>query len=490
MKNWNDTLRCLDTPLPEDIARMKAAGFYSDAIAAIDRLLAEDITQTQNGGSNPDRGQNCLTALPEHWRKMLLAQREIMSRLPGEYPCDADEALALLREKIADVTPEEFRELVAAGRVDWRYVEGKPHYARRFVETLLATDDNYALRAGIRPNIADRVRRTKEAADLQAKGTASARIRLRFTMQPSDAAFARAMEKAKAAGRDAVHARFWLPVPAACPSQSEIRLEGFWREPTAIAPEDAPQRTVFWEADLQENTPVTAEYSYVRSARYVDPLALGALPNVTDAGFAPADYLGEELPHVRFTPGMRQLTEQVIAGAEDEAEAASRIYDYVTLNVKYQFMPPYFVLNDIPETCAYSRHGDCGVQALTFITMCRIAGIPAMWESGLAVNAAEGSCHDWAMFWLEEKGWLYADCSFGGSAARRGEEALRRHYFGSLDTGRFAANHAFQAPLTPPKTSWRADPYDNQLGEMELEGEGLHGQDCHTDVETLLYEML
>ena len=50
-----------------------------------------------------------------------------------------------------------------------------------------------------------------------------------------------------------MHVRAWLPLPAACLSQSDIELEEFTEEPTVIAPENAPQRTVCWEADLTEN---------------------------------------------------------------------------------------------------------------------------------------------------------------------------------------------------------------------------------------------
>ena len=35
------------------------------------------------------------------------------------------------------------------------------------------------------------------------------------------------------------------------------------------------------------------------------------------------------------------------------------------------------------------------------------------------------------------------------------------------------ANNAFQASFTVEKTHWRADPYDNQVGEMETENKGL-----------------
>ena len=170
------------------------------------------------------------------------------------------------------------------------------------------------------------------------------------------------------------------------------------------------------------------------------------------------------------------------------AEKAKRIYDYITLNVHYHYQPAYFVLEDIPTRCAADRRGDCGIMALTFITLCRIAGIPARWQSGLSVGPGKCGCHDWAMFYIAPRGWMYADCSYGGSMARAGEEELRRHYFGSLDPGRMVANRAFEAPFDPPMTGFRADPYDNQTGEMEADGVGLYRDQVETTKETVRYE--
>ena len=128
--------------------------------------------------------------------------------------------------------------------------------------------------------------------------------------------------------------------------------------------------------------------------------------------------------------------------------------------------------------------------ALTFITLCRIAGIPAKWQSGLATQRSTVGCHDWAKFYIEPWGWMYADCSYGASMARAGEEELRRHYFGSLDPGRMVANRAFGAPFDPPMYGFRADPYDNQTGEVEADGVGLYGDQVVSTKETLCYEEL
>ena len=126
---------------------------------------------------------------------------------------------------------------------------------------------------------------------MEREGSASADITLRTSIRMSDEAFAAALEKAKAEGRDAVHVRAWLALPAACPSQSHITLDGFTETPAHIAAEDAPQRTVCWEADLTENRTFGAEYSYRETAVYADPLSF------TPDAEQPDLYTGEEAPH-------------------------------------------------------------------------------------------------------------------------------------------------------------------------------------------------
>lgn len=125
--------------------------------------------------------------------------------------------------------------------------------------------------------------------------------------------------------------------------------------------------------------------------------------------------------------------------------------------------------------------------ALTFITLCRIAGIPARWESGFAVapgtravTTGRGSASPRGLDVCR----LLLRCLHGPP----GREVLRRHYFGSLDTGRMVANSAFEAPFDPPMLGFRSDPYDNQSGEMEADGVGLYGDDTVTTKEVLKFE--
>jgi transglutaminase-like putative cysteine protease len=437
----NDNFRYLNIGLPEDVARRKAYGDFEGALAAIDRRLRRADT-------------------PEAMRRCLTAQRELICRLPADYPLTRGDALALARKSIPDFSEEEFDALVDDCRIDWIYVRGVPHYFNRFFDSLCKTDAAIARRAGVRPigadghdssgMLADTLRRMRE------RGSVSLRIRCRASVELK-------AEDFRAGGR----VRAYLPLPCACDGQSDIRIEAVSPAPTRVSPETAPQRVVFWEEQLTENHPFTVEFSYTRTARYTD------LSHPLPGGVSPTFDTEELPPHAVFTPYLWELARTLTEGVEEPLEKARRFYDFITQNVKYAYSRAYFCLENIPDACARNLTGDCGMMALLFITLCRCAGIPARWESGWKAEPGFCGAHDWARFYAAPYGWLYADPSFGCGAAREGDEARRQHYFGNLDPFRMAANTQFQADFDVPKDHWRADPYDNQVGEMETESRGL-----------------
>ena len=169
---------------------------------------------------------------------------------------------------------------------------------------------------------------------------------------------------------------------------------------------------------------------------------------------------------------------------------ARKIYDYITSHIMYSFMRRYITLPSIPQYCTTSMKGDCGVQALTFITLCRMAGIPATWQAGLYATPLHIGNHDWARFYIEPYGWLYADCSFGGSAYRAGNEERRDFYFGCLDPFRIPCSSAFQGTRVPAKTYLENDPYDNQNGEIEYADEDIPCQYVHHETEEIEIRIL
>lgn len=304
---------------------------------------------------------------------------------------------------------------------------------------------------------------------MKEQGSLSYRIRVRASVKLKDEQFTPGM-----------FMRAHLPIPAACPQQSDIRIEKVFPENGILAPEDAPQRTVCWEETMEENHEFVVEYSYLHTARYHDAY------NGKGVKSSFSGNTQEKAPHIMFTPYIRALCAELTNGIEDPLMKARAFYDFITLNMQYTYVPDYFVMDNIAETCAREYNGDCGVFALLFVTLCRCAGIPAQWQSGLTAEPDYIGCHDWAMFYVEPYGWLFADPSYGISAKRQGAEMRRQFYFGNLDPFRMVANREFQENFTIPKEHWRSDPYDNQSGEMETTERGFTSDEYRRTKEILL----
>ncbi|MGN1021427.1 MAG: transglutaminase family protein [Aristaeellaceae bacterium] len=434
--NINQCVDSLSMPLPEDILKRKWAGDLAGAVKAIDCHLQEE--------------------LPELLRARLVCEKERIRRLPTQYPWNRAQALARLQELIPGMTDEELEQWELAGKVDFIYINGEKRYFVRFHRSL-AKYPELIRRAGKEvspdsPWLDPMIRTIRE------KGRLCRRITLETSLSVEQEDFV--------PGEYLAH----LPFPAACAQQSDIRLLS--GDPDGLGEPNAPARTAWWHRKLDTWQEFRLRYSYVSCIRYADPLHAAA----PDAPLYPmaeppceAD-LAEEGAYIRFTPYLRALAAEIAQGETTAVGRAWRFYTFVTTRVKYSFMRDYFQIDNLGEYCAVNLRGDCGLQALLFIILCRIAGIPARWQSGLCIDADYTGSHDWAQFYLDGWGWLFADPSFGGSAYRSGSSERHAFYFGNLDPMRMVANRQFQAALTPAMHALRVDPYDNQSGELERIG--------------------
>jgi len=437
--NINDTLKYMRMGLPEDILRLKIMGDFEGAIRLIDRRL-----QDKN--------------LPDSLRGSLLLQKKICRDLPSEFPYSRADALAIIRKDVPDFTQEEFDELVEKRNIRWIYKNGEPYYFNRFYSSLCKAVPEFSCRTqqsvggmeSLSSNSATANLRDVTIAKMKKKGELTTRIRIRSTVKMKDEFYSPGM-----------FVRAHLPIAAACDQQGHIRIEKIWPETGVIAPETAGQRTVCWEENLQENHEFMVEYSYLHTAKYKDAYNGTGIPGTYDFD------VQEHEPHVVFSPYIKALCDELTDGITDPLQKARAFYDFITKNMYYTFMPEYITQENLAENCARSYTGDCGVFAILFLTLCRCAGIPAQWQSGLTVEPDFIGGHDWVRFYVEPYGWIFADCSYGVSSMRAGNEQRRQFYFGNLDPYRMVANRAFQENFSTPKQQWRADPYDNQLGEIE-----------------------
>lgn len=461
--NLNHKFKYLQLGVSEDILRRKCYGDFQGAIKLIDKKLQAKT-------------------LPQAMLNSLIVQREIILRLPENYVYTEEQAIEKVQKHIPDFTGEEFHERVFNGEIDWIYIHGIPYYFDRFYETLIKTDSEFAKRAGVFNQISDGASSAigdeedlldRASRIMRKKGSLSNRIHVRASVQIKDEYF-----------QCGQWVKVHLPIPCNCPQQNDIKIEKVEPSGALIAPEDAPQRTIYWEEQMLDNHPFTVEYSYIYKAQYVD------LNSIVPDEIQPSFDTFEQAPHIIFTPYIRELTKTLTEGITSPLEKARSIYDYLSLNMKYSFMRSYFCLENIPETGARNLKGDCGVMALLFITLCRCAGIPCRWQSGLITRPDFCGAHDWTMFYIAPYGWLYADPSFGTGAVRENNEERRQFYFGNLDPFRMVANSQFQADFTVPKQLWRADPYDNQVGEIETLQHGLRYFHFHRTKEVIGFEEL
>ena len=428
-------IEALGYPLPEDIEKLKWHGDFGDAIDLIHTRLREGI--------------------PETLKEKLRLEEKQMKRMLRDYVISQEEAEKILSERLLDYKKGELDQLRKENVVDWMYVEGEIRYIDSFYSNLIKIRSDIAARQKQPKVLApgekdDGQIRDEIIAKMKEHGTVKCHMKLRATVTLGEELLAQD-------GEYHIH----VPLPLEKFQMSDVNLISYNPAYLSVAPPDAHQRTVCFSGTAQELRTCQIEYSLTNTMHYQNPDPALVSPE------QPCFDTEEQLPHIAFTPYLRALTAEIVGNETNPLKKARKIYDFVTTKVVYSYMRSYISLPVIPEYCASRLRGDCGVQALTFITMCRIAGIPARWQSGLYADWRSADSHDWAMFYVAPFGWLYCDCSFGGSAWRQKAYDRWNFYFCNLDPYRVCLTDMFQADFQPPMSYLRSDPYDNQRGEVE-----------------------
>lgn len=461
----HEQLGTLAYELPDEIENYKRIGDYKKAMEAVRRWEQRPVTD----------GMKTRLELEEY----------ILQELTREYIYTAGQAAAQMKKKVPDFSEEDLQRLDEQGLAEWLMIDGEKRYISSFDENILKVDADMRSRAGISPEADGEKKYLRETiCQMKKEGGAVRRFRLRASIRLKEELF-----------RPGMHLKVHLPLPARLHQISDVRvLEHTQAEKVTIDPEDSLYRAICFEDTPRENREYYVVYEYTVHAVYHDLSPNSCIAGAgtedcreredlsTSGGVSPRPYrmdsddielyTGEQMPHIRFSPYLRDLAVQIAGEERKPLAVARRIYDYITMNVNYSYMREYSLITDIPQYCARNLRGDCGVQALLFITLCRICGIPAKWQSGLYSIPGYVGNHDWAMFYVQPWGWLFADPSFGGSAFRDGDEEKRQFYFGNLDPFRMAANNAFQQPFAVKRKFMPLDPYDNQSGEIESEERG------------------
>ncbi len=432
--------------LPENIYRAELSGEFSLAQYLIDQWVADERTT-------------------EIQKIRLSYEKERIRRLLATYSYDEEEAFQIAKEQIDGFSREEFEELVRQGKLDYILVDGKKRFERRFVQNLGFSMSEYK----------QRMRQDEDS--LEARRILDERIKQLLSGGLPKTYRIKAKVSLKVKNSEKEPLRVWLPYPKVGLQLLDVRLISVCTPNYYISDNSVPQRTIYFEGTESEYW-VEFEYKIKEWVNKVDPEKISGSvdPSVQQ-------FLEEEPPHIIFTPYLRYLASQIVQGESNPYLKAKRIYDWITKHVRYSYVRPYATYENISQYVAENLKGDCGFQALLFITLCRIVNVPARWQSAWYANPIFASPHDWALFHVEPYGWLPVDPSFGG--ARRNDEQLRSFYFGNLDGFRMVANDGFMKDFDPPTRYFRDDPTDNQVGEAE----GVHGKpEFESELKILSFE--
>src|SRR5688500_15706853 len=135
---------------------------------------------------------------------------------------------------------------------------------------------------------------------------------------------------------------------------------------------------------------------------------------------------------------MRKLPRDVVGDEENPYRIAQRLFAAVG-RIVCAGAREYSTINNISDYAVHACHGDCGQQPLLLMTLLRLNGIPARWQSGcIFSDVAYDNMHDWGWLYLAPYGWVPMDVTFGKLDS--GDAAFDAFCLGSFDAYRIAFN--------------------------------------------------
>jgi len=434
------------------------AGHFKDAEACI----AEELSTP---GTTPAQ------------RTALAFQRERMRRILIDFTLDADAVKVRLRKQIPDLTDAEFARWDSAGLLEKQVIDGRTLYFKRApgnlfrlsAEARARRKEQVPLDDGPNEVLNDHHRAVRAAA-IESHGSSVLPRREEVTqILTVDANAVPAGETIRA----------WIPYPRAIEGQQEdIRLIASEPARADIAPASTLQRTAYLEKKAVAGKPTefSITYEVTLYARYVDidPAKVTRSP-ITPA-LAP--FVAERAPHVVFTDAMRAYSKKIVGSETNPYRIAQKLFAAVD-TIPWAGAREYSTISNIGDYTLRAGHGDCGEQTLLLITLLRLNGIPARWQSGWIFSDDKyNNIHDWGQVYLAPYGWVPMDVTFGrltaGANAKPGDDRLEWFYLGGLDAYRIAFNDDWSRPLVPAKSSFRSETVDSQRGEVEWKGGNLY----------------
>ncbi|MEX0610703.1 MAG: transglutaminase-like domain-containing protein [Pirellulales bacterium] len=399
-------------------------------------------------------------------------QLEILRRTRHDFPYTNDEVLAQLKKSIPDATQKDVDRWREAGDLQARTIDGEHRYFRQAVPNLFRFSEDARNRRSVAApppkkfNLTGLIEQLVQLAENSSSDEVyPVKHNVRYEL---------AVNEGHPRLKRGAEVRAWLPFPQEYRQQRDVKLIRSDPPHVSVSENGGPHRTIYFEEIVSDpNTPprFRVEFEFTTSAYCPKLDAAKVEPYDIHSGLY-QEYTAERPPHIVFTPEVKQLAAEIIGDETNPLEKARRIFRWGSENIPWCSEMEYSIIPNISEKGLAARRGDCGVQGLVFITLCRAAGVPARWQSGWQTKPDDWNMHDWSEFYVEPWGWLPADASYG--VRDHADPRVRDFLCGHMDPYRLIVNLDYARPLEPPKTSFRSEPNDFQRGEIEIDGHNLY----------------
>lgn len=430
------------------------------------------------------------TILSSDQLRVLKMQSEWMRRVAKDYGLNRRDLLSQLQRRMEGATERELNGWIEEGRFDQRIIDGELKFIRPSISNLYFRYPELNARRVPKPNPKGyQEKLLRDARQVQALAASEKS----FQVAPVDYEILMQLTVQANVTDPGEIIRAWAPIPRGLPSQSDFEWVETRPAYQSVESPDSLIRSVYFELPAIQNHPTIFElrYKYTARASWFPVLKTDEASNwkwKSGMSSAPqkwssselAPYL-EEARHVEFSDGMRRQVNKIVGELDTPALKAKAIYDWIRNNIQYSYAREYSTIKNISGYCLEKGYGDCGQEALLMITMLRMEGIPARWQSGWYIFPGYETIHDWIEIYLEPFGWVPCDPYMGIYATQYGthltaeeQEELAGFYFGGLDPYRMAANSDHCQKLEPAKLDWRSDDVDFQRGEIESGGKNIY----------------
>ncbi|HET6551908.1 MAG TPA: transglutaminase-like domain-containing protein [Dyella sp.] len=412
--------------------------------------------------------------LPQDTRDALLFQRERMRRILIDFTLDADAAKARIRKQIPDLTDAEFARWDQQGLIEHMVIDGRTLYFKRAPGNLFLLSKEAAARRTTPATSGDDPMETLNEHHRAARAEALATHRTSVT--PNHVR----VTETVTVDADAVPAgetiRAWLPFARELPGQQEqVKLVDSQPAGAKVAPASTLQRTAYMEKKAEAGKPTTFGVTYELTiyAQYHDIDANKVVATRLTPDLKP--YVEERAPHIVFTDDLRAFSRKVVGDEKNPYRIAQKLFAAVD-QIPWAGAREYSTISNLSDYTLHAGHGDCGQQTMLLITLLRLNGIPARWQSGwIFSDGTYDNIHDWGQLYLAPYGWVPMDVTFGQLQPGKGDDpALQWFYLGGLDAYRIAFNSDFSQPFVPAKQHFRSETVDSQRGELEWRGGNLY----------------